>query len=378
VSGSASNAAGETFDGRFDRWEDDRQQRVQAWVAACIAASSQFLYVADSGLVALSLPAIGDDFAGVSRSTLGWVAGAFLVAQSSLLLVGGRLGDRYGRKRFFLFGTAVFSAGALLTALAPTIWMLIAARAVQGSGAAFMTSGALALALPMFPAHRAAVVIGTWGAIGSVAAWSTPTLASLIVERSWRAGFLVMAPIGVAAWVIGRRVLVEQPIDQAGGRTDRLSLLLGPPALGLAMLVLSRGGNWGWASHLTLTLGFAALALLVGFVWRSVVAVSPLLDLDIVRNRWFAANVVAGACTQMAFTGWFLTAPLVMHGAWGWSISKIGLALALGQVMASVGSPLGGQLVLRYGPVVPIVTGAICTSVGMLWLVVNVSEQIDF
>ncbi len=104
----------------LERWNSDRSIRRGAWIAACVAASSQFLYVVDSGLIAISIPEIERAFDNSPRTMIAWVAAAFLVAQSSLLLVGGRLGDRYGRKRFFQFGLLLFSFGALLTAIAPT------------------------------------------------------------------------------------------------------------------------------------------------------------------------------------------------------------------------------------------------------------------
>lgn len=358
-------------DGSVARWESDPARRRRAWAAMSVASSSQFLYMLDSGLVAISLPEIEHTFAGVSRTTLGWVAGAFLVAQSSLLLVGGRLGDRYGRKRFFLAGMVLFCIGAALTSVAPTITLLIAARVVQGAGAAFLTSGALALVLPMFPGMKSAVVIGAWGVVGGIGALATPVFGPFLVERSWRMAFFVVAPVGAIAVLLGRRLLVEQEPDRSRGRTDRVGYLVGPPALGLTMLVASRGTQWGWASTNTLVLGGLAAVLLSVFVWRSTVASSPLLDLEVVRNRWFATNITAGIFQQMGFFAWWLTAPLIMREVWGWSVREIGLALAATQVLALVGSPVGGQLVIRFGQSFPIVLGALLIVASQVWLVVT-------
>ena len=143
-------------------WEADPVRRRRAWRGVCVAAASVFLFVVDAGLVALSLPEVEAEFPGSSRSTIAWMASGFLVAQASMLLIGGRLGDQRGRKRFYLFGLLLFSFGAGLTAIAPTISLIIAARVLQGIGAAFLTSSALALVLPMFPSSKAPVVIGTW------------------------------------------------------------------------------------------------------------------------------------------------------------------------------------------------------------------------
>ena len=132
-----------------------------------MAAVSSFLFVVDSGFVGLALPKIEAEFPNMHRSLIEWVATAFMVAQASLLLVAGRLGDRYGRKKYFMVGLAVFSGGSLCTALAPSLGLIIAARVLTGAGAAFLTAGTLAIVLPMFPPSKAGEVIGYWGAVGS-------------------------------------------------------------------------------------------------------------------------------------------------------------------------------------------------------------------
>lgn len=359
-----------------ERWDGDRSRRRSAWAALMVAASSQFLYMLDSGLVAISLPEIEGRFH-ASRVTLGWVAGAFMVAQSSLLLVGGRFGDRYGRKRSFLTGLAVFSLGAVGTAVAPTIWLLIAARVVQGVGAAFLTSGALALVLPMFPTAKSATVIGAWGVVGTIGALVTPVLGPFLVERSWRLAFFLVAPIGATAIVLGRRLLHEQPIDTSAGRPDRIGYLVGPPALGGAVLVVSRGSQWGWTSLPTVGLALGSAGLLAVLFRRSAVASAPLLDLDILRHRWFSVNLGAGVLQQVGFFAWWLTAPLVMRQLWNWSVRDIGLALAATQVPALFSAPLGGRMVQRFGASVPIVTGAVVIVASQIWLLVTAGREAD-
>ena len=360
------------------RWEFDRTLRIGAWTAACVAASCQFLYVADSGLVSMALPLIEQDHPAVARSVIAWVAAGFLVAQSSLLLVGGWLGDRYGRRRFFLLGMSLFTLGAFATAAAPTIGLIIAARVLQGIGAAFLTSGALALVMPMFPPHRTPALVGLWGAVGSIGAWLTPTAGTLLVERSWRYGFVLIAVVGAAAVLFGRKFLVETVERNETASVDRFSLMIGPPALGLFMLVLSRGPRWGWTSPLTLALGLVATLMLAGFVWRSNVATEPLLDLDILRNRGFSAYIGAGALQQLGFYAWYLTAPIVMHQVWGWSVREVGFGLALSQVLAFIGAPLGGRLVTRHGNTFPAMLGAAGVAAAEAWHVATVSDAPRF
>lgn len=362
----------------LERWDTDRAVRTTAWVAAGVASMSQVLYMVDATLIAIALPVIARRFDEASRSTVGWAATGFLVAQSALLLVGGRLGDRHGRKRAFLGGMAAFTVGVALTAAAPTVSVLIAARVLQGAGAAFITSGALALALPMFPAQKAAVLIGAWGMVGATAAWVTPSIGAIVVEWSWRVAFALVVPLGLAAIVLGRRVLVEQAPARGSGPTDRLSYVVGPPALGLTMVVLADGGDWGWVSGRTLVLGAVALAGVAALVWRSRVATEPLLDLSLLRVRPYAANLAGGAIQQAGFFSWFLTAPLIMSELWGWSTKEIGLALALSQVLSTVGSPLGGQIVLRWGSDVALAVGTTVNIAAMAWAVATMSAESDF
>ncbi len=359
-------------------WSNDPARRRAAWTGVCVAAASIFLFVVDSGLVALALPKIAAEHPNIARGTLAWIATGFLVAQSSLLLIAGRLADRRGRKGFYLFGLTLFSVGAALTSLAPTVPLIIAARVVQGVGGAFLASSALALVLPMFPTSKVPAVIGVWGGIGSVAAWLTPTLGALIVDVNWRYAFGGLAPLGVVVALVGRRVLHEQIVTDREGRTDRLSYFIGPTGLGLLMLVLAQGSRWGWVSPLVIVLGGLAAALIVVFMRRCVTAEVPLLDLDILRNRAFAANAIAGAVQQTGFFGWFLTAPLIMTALWGWSIREAGLAVALGQVMSSVASPLGGQLAIRYGNTRPIVVSSFITAAGSVWFLATATARPNF
>ena len=186
-----------------DRAPSGEAGRARAWAAVCIAAASAFLYVADSAFVSLAIPQIEATFPSVPRARIGWVATAFMVTQASLLLIAGRLGDRRGRRRYFVLGLAAYGVGAAIAAVAPGLWWLLGARVVQGAGAALFAAGALALVLPLFPSARAAHVVGVWGLVGSVAGWLTPVLGSWLVGINWRWEFAVLAPFGLVVAVLG-------------------------------------------------------------------------------------------------------------------------------------------------------------------------------
>jgi NTE family protein len=354
----------------------------RAWLGVCAASVSIFLFVADSGLMAIALPEIERAFPNEPRSTVAWVASSFVVAQASMLLIAGQLGDRRGRKRFYLFGLSLFTFGALTVCASNDLRLMIAARVVQGFGAAFLTSGALPLVLPLFPRNKAPRVMGVWGGIGSVAAWLAPTAGGMLVEHSWRYAFAAVIPFGIAGFVLGWRVLEEDPHhERRGMRLDRVGILLGPPGFGLAMLALSQGRRWGWSSPTTLRIAVPSVLLIVLFVLRcrrpeEADKPAPLLDLGLYANREFSANVIGGVLQQIGFFSWFLTAPLIMTQLWGWSVTQAGFALALSQILATVGSPTAGFLVEALGPYTVLVLGAFINAIGALWLVITADADV--
>lgn len=352
-------------------WAADPARRRRAWMCVSIAAVSSFLFVVDSGFVGLSLPKIEAAYPEARRSLIEWVATAFMVMQASLLLVAGRLGDRHGRKRFFIIGLVAFSLGSLLTSLAPNLPLIIAARAFTGAGAAFLTAGTLAIVLPMFPAAKSGEAVGTWGAVGSVAGWLTPLVGPLIVSHGWRWAFAAIAPIGLAVAVIGWRVLPEQRGELPAGRTDATSLAVAPPALGLLMLVLSNGSAWGWTSRPTIVGALLVAVLLTVLARRSLHSPRPLIDVDILRVRGYTGNLLAGVMQQAGFFGFFITAPLIMTNVWHWSVGKVGLAIAASQLPTSIGSPLGGRLAVRYGYRPLIAAGGLIAATGVAWMTIT-------
>lgn len=359
-------------------WDTNALRRRRAWLAVLVASASGFLFVIDAAFVSLSTPRIEAEFPNASRSVIEWVATGFMVMQAAMLLVAGRLGDRYGRKRAFLFGLALFSIGEVCTAVAPNLGLIIAARAFTGFGGAFLTAGTLAIVLPMFPASKSGTAIGTWGGIGSVAAWGTPLLGPYLVNHGWRWAYVAIAPIAMVMFVLAWRILPEQYGEQQRDRTDRISLAVGPPALGLLMLVLSSGRNWGWLSPATIGGSVLVIVLLVVLVHRSLHAEHPLLDLGLLRTRGYSGSLLAGVLNQAGFYGFWLTAPLIMHNVWNWSVVRSGVAMALCQILASVGSPIAGRLVERYGYRDLIMLGGVFVGAGMSWIILATDEQPHF
>jgi EmrB/QacA subfamily drug resistance transporter len=360
-------------------WEADAAHRRRAWTALCVAAASIFLFVLDSGLLSIALPSIEREFSQTPRSIVAWTATGFLVTLASLLLIGGRLSDAYGRKRLYLFGVLLFGFGSLCTSLAPTVSLLISSRVIGGAGAAFLTSSALALVMPEFPLEKRGMMIGAWGSLGSTAAIVAPTGGALLTEHvSWRLPFGLVAPIAVAIYVTGRRVLIEHDDASACSAIDPVGIVIGPLALGLFVLGLSQGTRWGWGSPATLIAIVGGAVLLVAFVRRCAHVAHPLLDLSILHFPQFKLNIIGSGLQQVGFFAWYVTTPLILKTVWGWSTFETGVGMALGQVAASISAPLGGRWSDRVGTTRPIVVSAAVAAAGPMWFAVAASPSPRF
>jgi MFS family permease len=263
--------------------------------------------------------------------------------------------------------------------LAPTVPLLISARVIGGAGAAFLTSSALALVLPEFPLEKRGAMIGLWGSLGSTAAIVAPTAGALLTERvSWRLPFGLIAPMAVATFVVGRRVLVEQTEEPSSAAIDPVSIVLGPLALGLLVLGVSQGGRWGWRSPSILICLGASAILLVLFIRRCTRVANPLLDPAIFAFPQFRLNVVGSGLQQVGFFAWYVTTPLILKTVWGWSTFETGVGMALGQVAASFSAPFGGRWADRVGTTQPIVTSAIVAAAGPMWFAIASSRSPRF
>jgi EmrB/QacA subfamily drug resistance transporter len=350
----------------------------RSWIALGVGAASIFLFVLDSGLLSVSLPAIEREFPTWSRSTLSWAATGYLVALASLLLISGRISDTRGRKPTYLFGVALFTVGAIATVASPTPPFLIAARVVQGVGGAFLTSSALVMVLPLFPGERRGSVIGIWGGIGSLAAVLAPTVGAWTVEHiSWRAAFAVEVVLGAATFIVGTKTLPTTS-TQTTSRINPLSALSGSIGLGVSAAVLSQGRRWGWSSTQSIAAAAIGVVLIITFFTLSKKDESPLFDHRLLAYRAWTTNTLAAGLQQIGFFTWFLTTPLILVNIWRWSVFEAGAAMALGQVASSISGPLGGRWADRVGTTRPIVISAFVTLAGPLWLVFAATTHPDF
>jgi len=333
-----------------------------------IACAGAFLAFLDTTIVNIAFPDISESFSGSGRDALSWVLDGYFVVIAALLVPAGGLADRFGHKRIFLIGTAAFTAASLLCAIAPSLGTLIAARILQGVGAAMIAPSSLAIVLDRFPIERRAAGVGLWGAAAAAAAAVGPTLGGLLVEvADWRLVFLVNLPLGGAIVLLGRTHLSEiQPSD------SRLPDLLGAAmlALGLAAITLGivEGNDWGWGDGRTLAAFAAGALLLLGVIARSARHPRPVLERALFADRSFSLGNLGTLLFAMAFFSLILGNVLFLTSIWGYSVLAAGLATLPGPVCSTIVAGPAGKLADRFGHRAVIVPGTIVFAAGVMVL----------
>jgi len=350
-----------------------------AWRALALVSAAMFTIILDNNGVNVAFPYIERTFDGTPRSTLAWVSTGYSIVLAALLLVSGRVADRQGRRRVFLAGMAVFTVASIGTALAPGVALLIAARAVQGTGAAMMTATGVALILPLFPPARRGFAVGIWGTVGSAGAAAGPTLGALAIEAfSWRWVFLINVPIAAVVLLLGRRLIpADTPSDDAGRPIDAIGTVVGTAGVGALTFAVLQGPRWGWTSSGVGIAAAACVVLLAWFFLRCARSENPLLDLSLFRHRPFATANLSQAGTQMAIFSWFFTTPLFLINVWEYSAFAGGSAVAIGMLISFVSIPVG-KYSDRAGYRHVLVAGGVVTAAGMVWWLLFVGETPNY
>jgi NTE family protein len=349
------------------------------WTVLAITSLGVFMAFLDTTIVNIAFTDIARHFSGTRISDLSWVLNGYTVLFAAALIPAGRIADLIGRKRVFLTGLVVFTVASACCGVAPSAGALVAARIVQGAGAAAMIPSALGLVLPEFPGEQRATAIGLWGMAGALAgAAGTPLGGAVVDLAGWRWVFLLNVPVGVTAIVLGWSLLVERR-EPAGGR---LPDLLGAAALAAAVGVLAlgivKGEDWGWAGARTLGSLAAAVVLAVLFVARSARHPAPVMELGLWRVRSFSIANLATLAYAMGFFAMFLCAALFLTTVWRYSTIRAGLAVAPGPTLAGVFGVLAGRLADRRGQRALIVAGQLLVAAGLIWLIVRLDTHPDF
>jgi EmrB/QacA subfamily drug resistance transporter len=336
------------------------------WVVLAAVLGSGIAFL-DSTVVNVALPAIADDLGG-GLSGLQWTVDAYLLTLSALLLLGGALGDEMGRRRVFVFGLISFTTASILCGLAPNIGTLIAARALQGVGGAFLVPGSLSLISASFAAEDRGAAVGAWSGLTGVSTAIGPFLGGWLVDAvSWRLVFLINVPLAaVTVWITLRHV-PESHDPNATGRPDYIGA--GTVTVGLAGVVyaLIEGPKEDWAAGIVLA-GVIGIVALIAFPIIEHRRRHPLVPLGIFRSRQFSgANLTTFAVYAGLGVATFLLV-LQLQTVLGYSAIEAGSALLPITVFMLLFSARFGRLAQRIGPRLPMTIGPFVVAIGLLLL----------
>ncbi|MDE3138639.1 MAG: DHA2 family efflux MFS transporter permease subunit [Acidobacteriota bacterium] len=344
-----------------------------------VTALGAFMASLDLSIVNVAFPALERAFSHDARASLAWVVTGYSIVFGSLLVVAGRSADRNGSRRVFFAGLAVFCVGSALSGAAPSVPLLIAGRVVQGVGAAAVLPSSLGLLLGAYPSERRSQVVAMWGGIGALAVATGPSLgAALITWLGWRAAFYVNLPIGLVAWLLGRRVLDRSRGTRSSARPDYWGVVLLSVSLAALVLAISEGRNWGWSNSRVLA-GFAGSLLLGVLFWRrSGRHPEPVLDLRLFHARSFSAANAATLLYAMGFFAMLLGNILFLTSEWHYSILLAGLAVTPGPLVVALVSSWVGRSAVRWGFRSVIMVGSGVFALGLVWFALKVGLEPNY
>ena len=337
------------------------------WVLAVAVLGSGMAFL-DGTVVNVALPAIGEDL-DAGTSSLQWILNGYLLTLASLILLGGSLGDRHGRRRIFVIGVTAFTIASALCAAAPSAEMLIFARMLQGVGGALLTPGSLAMIESSFRPGDRARAIGAWSGLGGVAAAIGPLLGGYLVEAvSWRAIFLINLPLGLLVAAMANRHVPETRDPSASGRLDSRGASLA--ALGLAgtTYALIQAPEDG-ASGLVLLGAVGGVVALAAFIAQERRSPNPMMPLSIFASRQFSAANIVTFAVYAALGGVFFLLVAFLQITLGYSPIAAGAASLPVTLLMLLLSARSGALAQRIGARIPLTVGPLVIAVGMLLMI---------
>jgi EmrB/QacA subfamily drug resistance transporter len=332
------------------------------WVVLATVLGSGIAFL-DGTVVNVALPAIDAEL-GAGISGLQWTVDAYLLTLSAFLLLGGSLGDLFGRRRIFVYGLAGFALASLLCGVAPSTEALVAARALQGIAAALLVPGSLALISASFAPDDAGRAIGAWSGLSGVTTAIGPFLGGYLVDAvSWRWIFVINLPLAAAAiWIATRHV----PESMAGGgHVDYPGAVTAALALGGITFALIEGPGRGWTDPGVLTAALAGLVALAAFVRTELRHPDPMLPFSIFRSRQFSGANAATLLVYFALGGAMFFLVIELQRELGYSALEAGAALIPVTILLLLLSARAGALSARIGPRVPMTVGPLVAAAGL-------------
>lgn len=332
-------------------------------VAAVVGSGMAFV---DGTIVNVALPAIQAALDATTADAQ-WVMEAYALLLSALLLVGGVLGDRFGRRRVFVTGAIVFTLASLVCAVSPNVAVLIGGRAIQGFGAALLVPGSLALISSAFPKERRGAAIGTWSAFSGITAAAGPVIGGYLVEYvSWHWAFLINLPLGIALVAICQWRVPESRGAPATSRLDVTGAVLATVGLAGVVFALIEAPLRGWTSPSVATAACVGVVALAAFVVVERKVAAPMLPLKLFRNRDFSAANALTLLLYAALSGSLFFVPLNLIQVQGYGATGAGASLLpfIGIMFAL--SRWTGQLVDRVGARLPLIVGPLIAAAGFV------------
>jgi EmrB/QacA subfamily drug resistance transporter len=338
------------------------------WLALVLLCAAEFVVVLDASIVNVALPSIGRDLQ-FAQDDLSWVINAYTLTFGGFLLLGGRLADLLGRRRLFIIGLALFAVASFGGGIAQSSGWLVAARAVQGIGAALLSPAALSLLTTIFAEGRERnTALGVWGAVAGSGGAVGVLLGGMLTQwAGWEWVLFVNVPIALAAALVSPRLLPESR-NEGPRHFDVAGAVTITAGLSLLVYALVDANNAGWASTQTLGLGAIALALIAGFVAIETRTKAPLVPFPgIFRLRTITGINITAVFLAMSLFSMFFFVSLYMQQVLGYSALKAGLSYLplAGGIIVSAG--LASGFVTRFGFKPVLVSGLVLTAGGLVW-----------
>jgi EmrB/QacA subfamily drug resistance transporter len=323
----------------------------------------------DGTVVNVALPSIGRDLeAGVDG--LQWTVSGYLLTLSSLILLGGSLGDRFGRRRLFVIGVIWFAAASLLCGVAPNLQLLIAARVLQGIGGAMLTPGSLAILQASFHPDDRAQAIGAWSGFGGIATAVGPFLGGWLIQAaSWRWIFLLNLPLATAVVLVALRHVPETSDPESVKELDFPGAILAVLGLGGTSFALIEGPTIGFGAPLTLLAAIVGVLSLVAFVFVEARSKHPMLPLSLFKSRQFTGANLVTLAVYGALSAVIFLLVVQLQQVVGLTPLQAGVATLPMTVMLLLLSARMGKLAQRIGPRIPLTVGPLTAAVGVALMV---------
>jgi EmrB/QacA subfamily drug resistance transporter len=355
-----------------------RRRDASAPLVVVIVSAGFALATLDLFVVNVALPKIAQDFGSAGLGDLSWVLNAYAIVYAALLVVLGRLADRFPREYGFLLGVAVFTVASALCATAGSTLALVGFRIVQAAGAALMTPTALSMVLATSSDETRESNVRAWTAIGGLMAALGPVVGGLLVAISWRWVFVINIPFGVAVLAFGWMRLPHVRGERIP-YPDALGAALVTAGVALLTLGLVKGNDWGWGSTRTIGVLAGSIAVVGSFVLHCLRHSNPLLDRDLFSRRSFTGASVVATLFSVAFGAFLLSLVLWFQTVWHWSALHTGLAIAPGPLMVlPTALLLTKRLIRRFGAGAVIAIGASLFATGAWWFALVAGLKPDY